>query len=138
MEYIIYLIGLLILIRYFYILIKYIKIKEFKKKKFEGNILGLIACTMLTIFIINILILMILVNHNIENDINMWFIFLSGIFSIFLYPCYWVLCLREKNRIKSVNYYNEIDNKIKNKYGDNNIYNIICFRIQSSFNHYEG
>lgn len=125
MECVLCLIGILILFRYFYILIRYIKTKEFKKKKFEGNILGMVAYTFLVIFIVNILILLILVSHDTVNIINMWIIFLSGLFTVILYPGYWIVYLKQKNRDKKLSYYKEVDTKLNNKYGSNDKYNLV-------------
>lgn len=133
MSIVILIVGLIILIRYIYIFVKYIKTKEYKNKKFEGNVLGLIAYTVLTIFMISILIMIYLIKDGFLNIINIEIAFITGVLSIILYSLYYIVYFREKNRLNKKNYYKHVNNKLYEKYGDSEKYdysNLFIFNIQ--------
>ena len=89
MEIVLYVICILLLVRYCFVLYKYLKIGEFKKKVYKGNILGVIAYSFFTVFIICILLLMVLVSEDKSSDILMWIIFASGFGAFIMYPWSW-------------------------------------------------
>lgn len=94
------LIILAIITRYIFVLIKYLKTGEFKKKIYKGNILGIIAYSSLTILIINFLIDMILVSKDISSDLVAIIILISGTFTVFSYPSFWIMRIKENNQKK--------------------------------------
>lgn len=118
MEGILYVIGFLVLFRYGFVLIKYLKTGEFKKKVYKGNILGIIAYSFLTIFIICFLILMILVNKDNSSDLVMWMIFISGLGMVLMYPWFWQQRLYDNARSKNIEYSKKINEEFILKYGD--------------------
>ena len=76
------LIILAIITRYVFVLMKYLKTGEFKKKIYKGNILGIIAYSCLMVLIISFLILMILVSKDKSSDLLMWILFAAGLGTI--------------------------------------------------------
>ncbi len=58
MEIVLYIICFLVLLRYSFVLYKYLKTGEFKKKVYKGNIIEVIAYSFLTFLIVCFLILM--------------------------------------------------------------------------------
>ncbi len=89
MNIIIYLICVIILLRYVFVLNKYIKTGIFKKKKCKSNIFGVIAYTLSKIFIIAFLILIILVTEKKSTDIVTWIIFFSLLLFLVMYLTFW-------------------------------------------------
>lgn len=118
------LIILAIIMRYVFVLVKYLKTGESKKKIYKVNMLGIIAYSCLTVLIISFLTLMILVSKDKSSDLVMWIILISGIATLYAYPTFWMMRIVE-------NSYSKIE-EFKLKYGDEEEYDKLkhnCFDI---------
>lgn len=132
MNIVIYIICFLLFVRYVFVLTKYIKTGVFKKKKYKGNILGIIAYTFLTILIIDFLILMVLVNKNIFIDVVAWIFFFSVLGVVFMYPWFWRSRIYESTASKNEEIVKKEIEDFTNKYGDSDTYDTLklnYFRI---------
>lgn len=116
------LIILAIIMRYVFVLVKYIKTGEFKKKIYKGNMLGIIAYSCVTVLIISFLTLMILVSKDKSSDLVMWILFISGIFTLFAYPSFWMTRTAENSYSKNEEFKKVLNEEFKLKYGDEEEY----------------
>ncbi len=132
MEIILYIICLLLLLRYVFVLYKYLKTGVFKKKVYKGNSIGVIAYSFLTVFIICFLLLMILVSKDKSSDLLMWILFISGFGTFIMYPCVWQQRLYDSAEIKRKEYAKIMNEKFNNKYG-NEEYDEIKFEYFNIF-----
>lgn len=116
------LIILAIITRYIFVLMKYLKTGEFKKKIYKGNVLGIIAYSFLTTLIICFLTLMILVSKDKSSDLVMWIIFGSGLGTIIMYPWFWKQRTYDNARSKNIEIGQKMEKEYKLKYGDGEEY----------------
>lgn len=135
MDIVIYIICFLIVLRWGYVLFKFLKTGEFKKKKYvkdeayEGNIIGVLAYTCLRVVIICFLILMVLVSQDKSSDLVMWLLFIFGIFVLFAYPAYWLTRTSDKAKEKNMNQMKQAEQDFITKYGDYETYDVAHFEI---------
>jgi len=118
MEIVLYIICLLILLRYGFVLYKYLKTGEFKKKVYKGNIIGVIAYSFLTVLIICFLILMALVSKDKSSDLLMWIIFAAGLGTVVMYPWSWQQRIYDNARTKNNEVAKIMNEEFNNKYGN--------------------
>ena len=112
------LIILAIITRYVFVLMKYLKTGEFKKKIYKGNIIGIIAYSCLTVLIISFLILMILVSRDKSSDLLMWILFAAGLGTILMYPWSWQQRIYDNARTKNKEVAKIMNEEFNNKYGN--------------------
>ena len=123
----------LIILKYGFVLAKFLKTGEFKKKKYirgkayVGNIIGVIAYTCITIVIVSLLILMILISQDKKSDLIMWFIFIFGIFALLAYPIYWLARASDKAKEEKTVQLKQVADEFIEKYGDPQIYDVLNF-----------
>ena len=118
MEMVLYIICFIVLLRYCFVLYKYLKTGEFKKKVYQGNCIGIIAYSFLTITIICFLILMILVSKDKSSDLIMCIIIISGFVTIVMYPCFWMQKISDNSRTKNNEVAKIMNEEFNNKYGN--------------------
>lgn len=118
MEIVLYIICLLVLLRYGFVLYKYLKTGEFKKKVYKGNIIGVIAYSFLTVLIICFLILMALVSKDKSSDLLMWIIFAAGLGTVVMYPWSWQQRIYDNARTKNNEVAKIMNEEFNNKYGN--------------------
>ena len=113
---------LAIITRYVFVLKKYLKTGEFKKKIYKSNILGIIAHSFLTILIISFLIFAILLIKDRSSDLVMWIIFGSGLVTIIMYLWFWQQRTYDNARIKNIQINQKMNEEYRLKYGDDEKY----------------
>ena len=118
MEIVLYVICFLLLLRYCFVLYKYLKTGEFKKKVYKGNIIGVIAYSFLTVLIISFLILMALVSKDKSSDLLMWIIFAAGLGTVVMYPWSWQQRVYDNARTKNKEVAKIMNDEFNNKYGN--------------------
>ena len=118
MEIVLYIICFIVLLRYCFVLYKYLKTGEFKKKVYKGNIIGVIAYSFLTVLIICFLILMSLVSNDKSSDLLMWIIFASGLGTVIMYPWSWQQRVYDNARTKNNEVAKIMNEEFNNKYGN--------------------
>lgn len=118
MEIVLYIICFIVLIRYCFVLYKYLKTGEFKKKVYKGNIIGVIAYSFLTVLIICFLILMSLVSKDKSSDLVMWIIFASGFGTVVMYLWSWQQRVYDNARTKKSEVAKIMNEEFNNKYGN--------------------
>lgn len=118
MEIVLYIICLLVLLRYGFVLYKYLKTGKFKKKVYKGNIIGVIAYSFLTVLIICFLILMALVSKDKSSDLLMWIIFAAGLGTVVMYPWSWQQRIYDNARTKNNEVAKIMNEEFNNKYGN--------------------
>lgn len=118
MEIVLYVACFLILLRYCFVLYKYLKTGEFKKKVFRRNYKGVIAYSFLTVLIICFLILMILVSKDKSSDLLMWIIFASGLGTVITYPLFWRQRMYDNARAYNKEVAKIMNDEFNNKYGN--------------------
>ena len=117
MEIVLYIICFLILLRYSFVLYKYLKTGEFKKKVYKGNIIGVIAYSFLTVLIVCFLILMVLVSKDKSSDLLMWILFVAALGTVVMYPWSWQQGVYDNARVKNKEVAKIMNNEFNNKYG---------------------
>ncbi len=117
MEIVLYIICFLILLRYSFVLYKYLKTGEFKKKVYKGNIIGVIAYSFLTVLIVCFLILMVLVSKDKSSDLLMWILFVAALGTVVMYPWSWQQRVYDNARVKNKEVAKIMNNEFNNKYG---------------------
>lgn len=118
MEIVLYIICFLVLLRYGFVLYKYLKTGEFKKKVYKGNIIGVIAYSFLTALIICFLILMALVSKDKSSDLLMWILFTSGLGTVVMYPWSWQQKIYNNAITKNKEIAKIMIEEFNNKYGN--------------------
>lgn len=134
MEIVLYIICFLVFLRYCFVLYKYIKTGEFKKKVYKGNIIGVIAYSFLTILIICFLILMVLVSKDKSSNLLMWIMFAAGLGTIVMYPCSWQQRVYDNARTKNKEVAKIMNDEFNNKYGNEeyNEFKVEHFNIEDN------
>ncbi len=117
MEYVLYVICFLLLVRYGFVLYKYLKTGEFRKKAFKGNIVGIIAYSCLIVLIICFLLLMALSSKDKSSDLLMWITFIAGIGTVVAYPAFWLTKASYKERAKNIQTIEKMNEAFDSKYG---------------------
>ena len=125
MDIFIGLICLLIFIRYVYVLVKYIKKKEFKKKVLKANTIGIIGYTLLTIFIINMLLIFLMAAKDKESEILLWSVFILGPLIALFYILYYFQRWDEVVELNAKEKQKERRQELETKYGDKDAYNTV-------------
>ena len=118
MEIVIYILCFFVLLRYCFVLFKYLKSGEFKKKIYKGNIIGLIAYSFLTVLIICFLILMTLTIKDKSSELLMWFMFVAMLGTVVMYPLSWRQRVYTNAGVKNREVFDIIKTEFNNKYGN--------------------
>lgn len=112
------LIILAIITHYVFVLTKYLKTGEFKKKVYKGNIIGVIAYSFFTVLIICFLILMALGSKDKSSDLLMWILFASGLGTFVMYPWSWQQRIYDNAGTKNKEVAKIMNEEFNNKYGN--------------------
>lgn len=118
MEIFLYIICILVLLRYSFVLYKYFKTGEFKKKVYKGNIIGVIAYSFFSALIICFLILMALAIKDKSSDLLMWILFATGLGTVVMYPWSWQQRIYDNARTKNKEVAKILNEEFNNKYGN--------------------
>ena len=138
MDIVLYIICFLILLRYGFVLSKYLKTGEFKKKVYKANIIGVIAYSFLTVLIICFLILVTLISKDKSSDLLIVIIigimFIAGLGTIIMYPWYWQQRVYNNARSKNKEVASKMNEAFNAKYGNEeyNEFKVEHFNIEDN------
>ena len=118
MKIFVYIICFLLFLRYCFVLYKYIKTKEFRKRVYKGNVVEVIAYSFVMVLIISFLILFSLVLEDKTNDIVTLILILSGIGALYMCPWAWLRRMGDKSREKQEEVVKAINKEFDDKYGN--------------------